>query len=105
MSVESQRSLVVSPEDARSNWSQRLWRVIFVVFCLELGLFLIVFPWLDYWNNNSIATLTPWIGELWRNPYFRGALSGLGVVNIYISLSEVFRTRRSPADKMKLSSL
>jgi hypothetical protein len=35
---------------------------------------------------------------VWDSPYFRGALSGLGVVNIYISLAEVFRFRRTPAD-------
>jgi hypothetical protein len=87
-------------EAQRTSWTQRLWSLIFVVFCFELGVFLIVFPWLDYWNNNSIASLSPWLREMWDNPYFRGALSGLGFVNVYISLAEVFRLRRPPTDKM-----
>jgi hypothetical protein len=32
--------------------------------------------------------------NLWDNPYVRGAVSGLGIVNIYISFSELFRLRR-----------
>ena len=89
----------------RPEWHRRLWRVIYVVFCFEIGVFLICFPWLDYWNNNALATLTPWIREIWISSYFRGALSGLGVLNLLISLGEVFRLRRDPPDKMKVTSL
>ena len=105
MAVESQRSLAVPAEPVHPSWGRKFWKIIFVLFCLELGIFLLLFPWLDYWNNNSLAALAPWVGDLWRNPYFRGALSGLGVVNLYISLAELFRLRRPPADKMNLSPL
>jgi hypothetical protein len=37
--------------------------------------------------------------DLWTSTYFRGALSGLGLLNIYISLGEVSRLRHPP-DKM-----
>jgi hypothetical protein len=30
----------------------------------------------------------------WDNLYVRGAVSGLGAVNLYISLVEIFRLRR-----------
>src|SRR5205085_2785100 len=30
----------------------------------------------------------------WENMYVRGAVSGLGVVNLYISFLEIFRLRR-----------
>jgi hypothetical protein len=30
----------------------------------------------------------------WENAYFRGAVSGLGVVNLYISFIEMVRLRR-----------
>jgi hypothetical protein len=82
------------------SWHQKLWRVIFIVFCFELGVFLLVFPWLDYWDNNSIAGLSPWLQELWLSPYFRGALSGLGLANLLISFGEVFRFRRPPEERM-----
>ncbi|HME07683.1 MAG TPA: hypothetical protein VKG25_11550 [Bryobacteraceae bacterium] len=83
------------------SWHQKLWRVIFIVFCFELGVFLLVFPWLDSWENNSIAGLAPWLQEMWWSTYFRGALSGLGVVNLLISFGEVFRFRRPPVERIR----
>jgi len=105
MPIEPPRYVEASTEPAHVSWAYRIWKIIFILFCFELGVFLLVFPWLDYWDNNSIATLAPWMGNVWDNPYFRGALSGLGVVNIYISLAEILRLRRAPADRIKLSSL
>jgi hypothetical protein len=105
MAIEPRPIVETRIQPASGGWLHKVWRVIFILFCFELGVFLLVFPWLDYWNNNSIASLTPWMMSLWDSPYFRGALSGLGVVNIYISLAEVFRSRRTPVDRMRLSSL
>ncbi|MDP9171665.1 MAG: hypothetical protein M3N54_13700 [Acidobacteriota bacterium] len=87
-----------SPLPARTGpvWFQRVSAVIFVIFCLELGLFLVVYPWTDWWTNNyfSIAApgrlLTAW-REIWNNSYVRGGVSGLGLVNVWIALTEVFR--------------
>jgi len=56
-------------------------------------------------ESNSIAALAPWVRPVWESPYFRGALSGLGLVNIYISLGEVFRLRRPRADRLKVPVL
>ncbi len=32
--------------------------------------------------------------QLWDNFYLRGAVSGLGVVNLYIAMLELYRLRR-----------
>ena len=40
------------------------------------------------------ARLPLWAQSVWVSPYFRGAISGIGLVNIYISFVEVFRLRR-----------
>ena len=90
---------------ARAPWYQKLGMLLFIIVCFEVGVFLLIFPWMEYWNNNSIASLVPWAREVWTSPYFRGALSGLGVINIYISLAEVFRLRRPPPGRMKVSVL
>jgi hypothetical protein len=87
-----------------------------------VGAFLTVFPWTPQWDGNSVAALIPVLRDLWSSSYFRGALSGLGLLNIYISLGEVARLRGSrrgrrppavppptdelpPADKLKASTL
>jgi hypothetical protein len=67
------------------------------VFCFELGVFLLLFPWTHYWDVSYGLFLPAWVRPLWANPYFRGAVSGVGLLNIYISFAEVFRLRRFSA--------
>lgn len=85
-------------------WYRKAGSLLFAIFCFEMGVFLVLFPWFGRWEFNYFA----WIGpgsasaldlaqqwrSLWVNPYFRGAVSGLGLINIYIALGEVFRLRR-----------
>ena len=89
----------------KTAWYQKLGVLLFIIVCFEVGVFLLIFPWMEYWNNNSIASLSPWMRDVWESPYFRGALSGLGVINICISLAEVFRLRRPPPGRLKVSVL
>ena len=76
------------------HWYHKISAVIFITFCLEVGLFLLIFPWTDYWPVNYFSTAIPLWSQYWDNMYVRGAISGLGVVNLYISLLEIFRLRR-----------
>jgi len=92
-------------EPARSGWPRKLAMLLLIVVCFEVGLFLLVFPWMRYWGTNSIAALAPWMQGLWNSSFFRGAVSGLGLVNLYISIAEMVRLRRPPADRLKVSVL
>jgi len=87
----------VSPpaaEDAGHwRWYQKMSAVLLITFCLEIGIFLLIFPWTEYWDRNYFATLISW-RPYWDNLYIRGAVTGLGLVNLYISLSELLRMRR-----------
>ncbi len=103
--VEPPRPVIVAETPPSLAWYHKLGSLLFIVVCFEVGVFLLVFPWLDYWNNNLIASLAPWVRGVWVSPFFRGALSGLGVVNMYISLAEVVRLRRPAADRLKESLL
>ena len=76
------------------RWYHKLSAVLYVVLCFEIGLFLLFFPWSDYWKPNYLANFSPEWGLFWLNPYFRGAVSGIGIINIYISILEAFRLRR-----------
>jgi hypothetical protein len=101
--VEPQSSFEEMVERPKTSWFHKLASLLFIIICFEVGVFLLVFPWMDYWSSNSIAAIAPWIRSIWLSGYFRGALSGLGLVNIYISLAEVLRLRRPPADRLKVS--
>lgn len=84
------------PPKPRANWFQRIGSVLFIVFCLELGLFLLIFPWTDSWTGNYFSWIGP-VGfqrrwhEIWSSGYFRGAVTGLGLLNIWVAIAEALR--------------
>jgi len=81
-------------ERPQFRWYHKMSAVLFITFCLEVGFFLLIFPWTEYWDNNYFAALIPEWHQYWTNMYVRGAVSGIGVVNLYISFVEMFRLRR-----------
>jgi len=98
MPLDSPTPPIGQVEEARPapayRWYHKLTALLFIVFCLEIGVVLLVFPWSEYWDNNFFSNAIPTFRNLWDNAYLRGAVSGLGVINIYISFSELFRLRR-----------
>jgi len=82
------------PTHRLSRGLQITLALLIVIVCLELGIFLLVFPWTDYWTSNYFATIVPKFFWVWESAYFKGAISGLGVVNLCICVSEIFRLRR-----------
>ena len=82
------------PQPTVYPWYHKMWSFVFITFCAEVGLFLLIFPWTDAWENNFFSNLIAVLEPVWNNMYFRGAISGLGVVNLYISIAEIIRLRR-----------
>jgi hypothetical protein len=76
------------------RWQNRLLRICFAIFTFEVGIFLVIFPWMGNWNSNYFQGLIPALRDFWSDPYFRGALTGLGFVNLYIACLEVVRLLR-----------
>lgn len=87
-----------------SSWTSKALALLFALFCVELGIFLIVFPWTEFWEHNYFSWISPdsperlplaqWWYATWLSPAFRGAVSGLGAVNLWIGLQSVLRLRR-----------
>ena len=97
MPLEPQTPTATQPEGAETprahRWYQKLFSLLVIIFCLEIGTFLLIFPWWGSpWENNFFSSLLR--QGYWNNPYLRGAVSGLGVVNLYISFVEILRLRR-----------
>lgn len=72
-----------------------LARVPVLLIWLTLGLALILIPWSDLWETNYFFYQYPLLGLFLKNPFLRGAISGLGFMNVVLSLGS-FRRRTSP---------
>jgi hypothetical protein len=82
------------PEKVRRGWPARLLNICFAIFALEIGIFLVIFPWMDdVWKVNYFQT-APALHDIWGDPYFRGALTGLGLLNCYVACWELLRALR-----------
>jgi hypothetical protein len=71
-------------------------RLIYVAFFLEVGLLLVVLPWSTFWGRNYFAVVWPPLQPFMANNFVRGAVTGLGVVNLvagFVDLAMVFAAR------------
>jgi hypothetical protein len=74
-----------------------MMRLLLIALFLEVGLVLAVVPWSAYWEQNYFASSMPLIEALIRSNFTRGAVSGLGLVNVAVGIAELwslFRARR-----------
>lgn len=91
--------LVMPPPPPRKRphlWLQRIWLVVFVLFCLEVGILLTVLPWTRIWTDNSLLLGFPQIREFLMQDFVRGLISGLGLVDIWMGVAEAVRYRETP---------
>jgi hypothetical protein len=73
----------------------RQWFILYVVVCLEVGLFLLLVPWSTVWERNYFLQAYPSLRPLLLSPAMRGAVAGLGLANIYLAVNEVLDRRRT----------
>ena len=102
-----EQSPVQAEERIPLRWSKELmgdrqWFVLYVLICLEVGVFLLLVPWSLIWERNYFLETYPALRPLFLDSMFRGAVSGLGVANIYLGLNEVIgqRTRNSNSTEL-----
>lgn len=72
-----------------------------IALLLEAGLLLILIPWSAFWDRNYFVEAVPVVGTVLTNNFVRGAISGLGLVNLLAALGELAdlfgRRRPSPS--------
>jgi hypothetical protein len=90
--------------------SARLSVFFYIILCIEIGVFLTVFPWwpdgmLGFrdWGNNYFllyaARKTGFYGlqTVVASGWIRGAVSGIGLLNLGIAFWEIFNFKRTVA--------
>ncbi len=74
-----------------------LFRILFVVYCVEAGLFLFVSPWTPSWER--LIAVAPWdaLSDLALSAPSRGLVSGFGLVHLLWAMHDVdLMLRRLP---------
>jgi hypothetical protein len=64
-------------------------RLVYVAVFLEVGLLLVVLPWSGFWDRNYFGAALPGLRPIITNNFVRGAVTGLGLVNLLAGLSEL----------------
>jgi hypothetical protein len=77
--------------------ANRLLRALLLLLWLELGLLIILIPWSPFWDANYFLNRYPSLIPILLNPYVRGAISGLGVVDAVLAVDSFRRKRPAPA--------
>jgi hypothetical protein len=72
---------------------RKLTFYFYVFYCFEVGIFLLVVPWWlpQIWEQNYFFVLLPQLKELFANGFFRGAVSGMGLLNLLLGIGEIIQ--------------
>ncbi|MBX3278488.1 MAG: hypothetical protein KF868_10850 [Acidobacteria bacterium] len=79
----------------------KLTVIVYILICFEVGILLLILPWTSYWDENfflyflSGKLRAEWLAEWLTSGYVRGAVTGLGAVNIGAGIWELSRFRHS----------
>ena len=74
-----------------------VWKILYILYSLEVGVFLLFLPWQKNWENNYLIYPFPVIRAIVANSFLKGAVLGLGIVNILIGIKEIGEFRKSLA--------
>ncbi len=83
---------------------ERLTVVFFIILCLLFGFYLILAPWdalFGPWGENYLLTFvadkagSPLIQKAVASTWFRGAVTGLGVLNMVMAFWEIANFNKS----------
>ena len=75
--------------------SAKLTIVLFILVCFEIGFLLVFLPWHRSWQENNFLYLAadslgaPWFRQFVLSGWVRGAVTGLGLLNILIGIREI----------------
>ena len=80
--------------DLAPVWLQRLSLSMLVLFCFYIGCLVAVLPWSPrYWDANAWITGHPLAADWLLRGWVRGLLSGLGLLDLWIGVSELLHYR------------
>jgi hypothetical protein len=75
-------------------WLQRMSLAVLVCFCFYIGALLAVLPWSPrYWDQNAWLVAHPAMDAVLMRGWVRGLVSGVGLLDVWIGVSELLHYR------------
>jgi hypothetical protein len=68
---------------------------LYLFYYFEAGLFLMVAPWSDGWEQNLWLLRSPGLNHLFLSGYVRGGVSGLGAIHVAWGVLEALSAARA----------
>jgi hypothetical protein len=76
---------------------KRVLSVLFFLLYFEIGVALLLIPWSWIWTKNYFVNHFPLIAMVARNYFVRGAVSGIGLADMWLAAYELWhRWRHAP---------
>ena len=73
----------------RAAEADLLRRLLFAAYFFEVGLLLVIIPWSTFWDQNAVLEAIPAVYRWTRSEFVRGAISGVGALNVGAGLAEL----------------
>lgn len=84
----------------------KLTVIFFIAICLQAGILLMLLPWISFgglgdWGNNYLLAIVtektglPILRQAVASNWFRGAVTGLGIFNLFIAFWEIAYFKQS----------
>lgn len=73
-------------------------RLVAIVYFLEVGLLLLIAPWTGYLVQNYFTDTWPVLRAVVASGFVKGAISGLGLINLGAAVAEVVALVSGRAD-------
>lgn len=67
----------------------RISSALLVVTCCIMGAILFYLPWTGVWEQNYFLSHFPSLMRILLHPSVRGAVSGLGILDIFLAISMI----------------
>lgn len=77
---------------------KRLGIAVRIAFYFAIGVALLYSPWIPLWSHNFFVIHYGWVASISQNNFLRGAISGIGVTDIWMAFEEVRRMGSSTGD-------
>lgn len=81
--------------------SAKITVIVYIVISFEIGILLLFLPWSPWWHDNFFLYFitgklhAPWVATFLTHKAVRGAVTGIGVLNILAGAYEIFKFRDS----------